>query len=117
MFSLDGDAVSQNTLNLLGFAAFIAMFVLCAVFLRIARIQHPDVWRALGSPSMFKNQDFRTSIRGMRYFFGRGYRSVPDRRFVIFCDLLLLIEVLVLASFLYFVVSTIIFFVQPALRH
>ena len=33
-------------------AAFIAFFVLCAVFLRIARTQHPDVWRALGSPSI-----------------------------------------------------------------
>jgi hypothetical protein len=109
--------VSQSTLNLVGAAAFIALFALCAVFLRIARTQHPDVWRALGSPSMFRNQDFRTSIRGMRYFLSRGYRSVPDRRFVIFCDLLLIIEVVILASFLYFVASTIIFFVQLALRY
>jgi hypothetical protein len=109
--------VSQSTLNLVGAAAFIALFALCAVFLRIARTQHPDVWRALGSPSMFRNQDFRTSIRGMRYFLRRGYRSVPDRRFVIFCDLLLIIEVVILASFLYFVASTMIFFIQLALRH
>jgi len=107
--------VSQNTLNLLGFAAFIILFVLCAAFLRIVRKHHPDVWRGLGSPSMFKNQDARTSIRGMRYFLSRGYRSVPDRRFVFFCDFLLVIEVIILASFVYFVVSTVIFFLQLAL--
>jgi hypothetical protein len=108
--------VSQNTLNLLGFAAFVSLFVLCWAFLRVVRKHHPDVWRELGSPSMFKNQGARTSIRGMRYFLSRGYRSVPDRRFVLFCDFLLVIEVAILVSFLYFVVTSIIFFVRLPLR-
>ena len=65
---------------------------------------------------MFKDQDARMSIRGMRYFLTRGYRSVPDRRFVMFCDFFLVIQVLVLASFAYFVISTVLFYVQLALR-
>jgi len=109
--------MSQNTLNLLGVVALIVLFVMCAVSLRIVRTQHPDVWRELGSPSMFKNQDTRTSMRGMLYFVSRGYRSVPDRRFVMLCDFLLVIQVLVLASFVYFVASTVVFYVQLALRH
>ena len=108
--------MSQSTLNLLSVFAFVVMFVVCAVFLRIVRTRYPDVWRGLGSPSMFKDQDARMSIRGMRYFLTRGYRSVPDRRFVMFCDFFLVIQVLVLASFAYFVISTVLFYVQLALR-
>jgi len=93
------------------------MFVVCAVFLRIVRTRQPDVWRALGSPTMFGNQDFHTSIRGMRYFLCRGYRNVTDRRFVMFCDFFLVIQVLVLLSFAYFVISTVIFYTQIALHH
>ena len=109
--------LSQNTLNLLGLAGFIALFLLCAIFLRIVRTHQPDVWRKLGSPTLFKNQNTRTSFQGMRYFLGRGYRTVPDRRFVLFCDLLLVIEVIILASFAYFVAANVIFFVQLASRH
>jgi len=68
--------VSPSTLNLLGLGAFVVLFVLCAVFLRVVRQHHPDVWRELGSPSMFKTQDARTSIRGMRYFRSRSHRAV-----------------------------------------
>jgi hypothetical protein len=108
--------VNPSTLNLLGVGAFVVLFVLCAVFLRIVRQHHPDVWRELGCPTIFKNQDTRTSIRAMRYFLNRGYRSVSDRRFVLFCDVFLVIEVVILASVVYFVVSNIVFFAQLVLR-
>ena len=64
-----------------------------AGLLRSLRRDHPDIYRELGSPGWFKNNTPETANSISRYLFSRQYRHVPDRRFVLLCDLALGLQI------------------------
>jgi hypothetical protein len=97
----------MDALNIIMLVAF-AMFVgVDAVFLRIARRSHPEVWAELGSPDMLHSDPKKI----YRYFLRRRYRDIPDRRFVLFCDFILLTQIIAFALLAWFAVSLLTFWV------
>lgn len=82
-------------------------FVVDAVFLRVVRRDHREVWDELGSPDMLHSN--ARKIYG--YFLRRRYRDLPDRRFVCFCDLILVTQLVAFGFLAYFFALVVIFFV------
>ena len=91
-----------NTTMLIALAIFVGVD---ALFLRITRRSHPDVWEELGSPGMLHSDPNKI----YRYFLHRRYRDIPDRRFVLFCDFILLTQIVAFALLMWFAASLLTF--------
>jgi hypothetical protein len=97
----------MDALNVVMLIAFVICVGVDAIFLRTVRRGHPEVWEELGSPNMLHGD----AKKVYRYFFGRRYRDIPDRRFVLFCDFILLTQILVFALLAWFTVSLLTFWI------
>src|SRR4051794_40536828 len=74
-------------------------------FIRFVRRAHPDIWRnEMGSVTMFSNNTAATSLQTLRYILSLRWRSVPDRKFVLFCQFFFLVDILSLGWFGYLVI-------------
>jgi hypothetical protein len=91
----------MDTLNIVMLVAFVLFVGVDAVFLRIARRSHPDVWQELGSPDMLHSEPKKI----YRYFLHRRYRDIPDRRFVLFCDFILATQIVAFGLLTWFAMS------------
>ena len=61
--------------------------------LRSLRRDHPDIYRELGSPGWFKNNTPETAKLSRYLLRSSAPRHVPDRRFVLLCNLALALQV------------------------
>ncbi len=82
------------------FVVWIVPLIGCLLSLPVAagllqslRRDHPEIYRELGSPGWFKNNTPETANLISRYLFARHYRQVPDRHFVLLCDLALGLQI------------------------
>ena len=98
------DMNALNTIMLIALAIFVGVD---ALFLRITRRSHPDVWEELGSPGMLHSDPNKI----YRYFRHRRYRDIPDCRFVLFCDFILFTQIVAFALLVWFAVSLVTFWV------
>ena len=87
--------------------AFVVFVGVDAVFLRVVKRSYPEVWHELGSPDMLHSEGKKI----YRYFLRRRYRDIPDRRFVLFCDFILLTQIVAFALLAWFTVSLLTFWV------
>jgi len=76
--------------------------------LRSLRRDHPDIYRGLGSPGWFQNNTPQTANSISRYLFSRRYRRVPDRRFVLLCDLALALRISAILWLIYAIGSMLV---------
>jgi hypothetical protein len=88
---------------------FLAAITLAGVFLRFLRTHYPAVWKELGEPGLFRNNNLATHIRISKYLLTGKYRTLPHKGLVWIFDCVRIVEFLVLLSFLYFCVSTAVF--------
>ncbi len=76
--------------------------------LRSLRRDHPDIYEELGAPNWFSNNTPETARLFSRYLFSQRYRAVPDRRFVLLCDLALVLHVLATLWLVYVLGSVVV---------
>jgi hypothetical protein len=105
-FSLD-EKLPMDPLNVAMLVAFVVFVGVDAVFLRLVKRSYPEVWQELGSPDMLHSDGKKI----YRYFFRRRYRDIPDRCFVLFCDFILLTQIVAFALLAWFTVSLLTFWV------
>src|SRR5262249_16763342 len=98
------DMDALNTTVLLALAIFVGVD---ALFLRITRRSHPDVWEELDSPGMLHSDPNKI----YRYFLHRRYRDIPYPRLVLFCDFILFTQIVAFALLMWFAVLLVTFWV------
>ena len=101
----------MTPLDILLLVAFAASAMVSAMLIRLARRDHPDIWRGeMGSVAMFTNNTPATSWQTLRYILSRRWRSVPDRKFLVLCEALFVVDILGFVCLAYFVVSVVLSF-------
>jgi hypothetical protein len=58
----------------------LAGFGLTGQFLSILRHSHSEVWRSLGSPTLFLNNSISNGLQVLRFLWRSEYRSLGDER-------------------------------------
>ncbi len=91
----------------------VGVLMLIGLFLNVQfhkkiKADHPDLWRELGSPTIFRNSSRKTRSAIYRYIMGKKYRDTNDPELIRLCDgirylyytLYILFGVLIIAIFL-----------------
>ncbi len=97
--------MNANTLAVILLLFVIGSIILDSVFLHFLRIHHPDVWREIGEPAMFRNNNPATQVKIARYLLLRRYRNLEDKRLVCMFDCLGIFAMLSLLVFICFCIS------------
>lgn len=61
-------------------------FVLHSRFLKTLKTRHPDVWEALGSPSLFLNNSIKNGWAVQRFLHKKEYLALNDPLFTSQCN-------------------------------
>src|ERR1700730_13400602 len=101
--------MSTQMQMVIGVALLIGATTLSGIFLRLLRTRHPAVWKELGEPGLFRNNDLATHVRISKYLFLRKYRTLPNKRLVWIFEVLRIFEFLVILGFAYFCITAITF--------
>jgi hypothetical protein len=89
---------------LLLFACLVVWFPLVAHLHRLLRTRHPDVYDALGRPTLILNNTIKNGWLFTRFLLGGHFEDIDDREIVLLCRFLRVFAFAYLALFLAIVI-------------